>query len=384
MKTYPVFYLISTAGFPNLGDEWITLSWLEAIFKKFPEASVFLDIHFPSGFAPLIQTRPYKSRVCCMDLFWQTTYPYAGQPWDRSLRDIQDIYGRKRSSHNALRQLSLILPRIAHIHFLGGGYFASFWQHHFLLLVLAGLIKQKYRLPVYWTGGSLCPIEDFQLQDLLPFLSHFDYLSFRDAESIDKVKKYLPKTPHLTSDDLILGLALDLIRPPASSGQPAMLINLQSDFCQADSSSKMRPLLLEKIRFFQQNNYRLFYFEFNPECDLIGYQFLSQTISPIELIPFEMLWKATALAGAPLNIVHPETYALGSRFHFHYYLAWHDIPGEFIAQTPYYDIKHKSICDSGSNWLPLQHSPNAIRKPSVNKRALIHAKLTEFDRIYAR
>ena len=117
MKKNPVFYLISTAGFPNLGDEWITLSWLEAIFRRFTEATVFLDVHFPAGFMSLIKTRPYRNCIHCIDLYWQITYPYADQPWDSSLRNLQEIYTHSKTSHPTLMQLSDILPDITHIHF---------------------------------------------------------------------------------------------------------------------------------------------------------------------------------------------------------------------------------------------------------------------------
>lgn len=384
MKKNPVFYLISTAGFPNLGDEWITLSWLEAIFKRFPEASVFLDVHFPAGFIPLIKTRPYRKSIHCIDLFWQTTYPYADQPWDCSLRNFREIYTHSKTSHTTLSQLSDILPDITHIHFLGGGYCTGFWQHHFFLFILAALFKEQYGLPIYWTGGSVNTVTDVQLSELLPFLSCFDYLSFRDIESVVKLKPFFFEQVYLTSDDLVLGLAMNSIRLLTQARQPTLLINLQSDLIEVDGVIHIHQTCLEKIRTFQKNGFQLLYFEFNPECDSEGFHFLSQNIQGIQRISFAMLWKATTAGNTSLAIVHPASYALGSRFHFHYYLAWQGIAGEYISETPYYDIKHESICDIGSNWTHLHHQPTILQKPTLYKERLIRNKLAEFDRIYPR
>lgn len=380
MTKYPAFYLISTAGFPNLGDEWITIGWLEAIFRKYPQAAVFLDAHFPLGFDSLVRSRPYSSRVSCVDFFWQLTYPYCQQSWDACRRNFQDAYACRRQA--SLRHLSAILPRINHIHFLGGGYFSRIWQHHLLLLVLAGLIKDDCRLPLYWTGGSLYPIEDFQLQDLLPFLNRFDFISFRDSESASQVNTRLPGTIRHSCDDIVLGLSEGSLRPPAASDRPAVLLNLQSDFCSDDSFGTISRPLLEKIHFFRQQGFPLFYWEMNPKCDRRGYQFLAGQIPQIQWVSFEALWKGTALCGTLPAIVHPQSYAIGSRFHFHYYLAWHGIAGEFISQTPYYDIKHKSICDASSGWQPLHLSNGKIVLPRLDKKHLSQLKRWEFDRIY--
>jgi hypothetical protein len=281
-----------------------------------------------------------------------------------------------------MRLLSLILPRITHIHFLGGGYCTSFWQHHYFLLVLAGLIKQHYRIPVYWTGGSLCPIKDFQVIDLLPFLAHFDYIGFRDTESYHKISKDLPETVKMTSDDLILGLLLGLIKPPTPSSQPVLLINMQSDLFSSALSANRTQCFLNKIQSFTGKGYRKFFLEFNPECDSEQYHSLKQTITDIQMIPFNQLWQTTLLGTPSLDILHPESYALGSRFHFHYYLAWHGIAGEFVSETPYYDIKHKSICDFGSPWIPLNQGATYASKPSLQKETLLRYKQADFDRIY--
>ncbi|HOK96655.1 MAG TPA: hypothetical protein PK052_02050 [Anaerohalosphaeraceae bacterium] len=378
MTQYPAFYLISTAGFPNLGDEWITLGWLEAIFRKYPQAAVFLDVHFPSGFDSLIRTRPYAGRVCCVDFFWQLTYPYSGQPWEDCLRNFQDAYACRRPA--ALRHLSAILPRTSHLHFLGGGHVTGIWQHHLLLIVLAGLLKDDCRLPVYWTGGSLQPIEDVHLQGLLPFLSRFDFISFRDSESARQVNSCLPGTVCPSCDDIVLGLSEESVQPPAASERPVVLVNLQSDFCPDDSFGAIGQTLIEKICSFRQHS--VLFWEMNPQCDRKGYQFLASRIPQMQLISFEALWKSTALGGMPEAIVHPQSYALGSRFHFHYYLAWHGIAGEFISQTSYYDTKHKSICEAGSGWRPLHLAAEKTVQPRLDKRHLSQLKRREFDRIY--
>lgn len=358
------------------------MSWLEAIFRRYPKATVYLDIHFPAGFPSLIKTRPYRNRVHCVDWLWQMTYPYAQQPWGSALREVANIFENNRKSPSPLRRVFKLLGRVSHLHFLGGGYFTGFWPHHYLLLVLAGLIKRRYALPVYWTGGSLCPIEDPQLESLLPYLAEFDYISHRDAESFRKLTGPLGQTAHYLPDDVILGLATGLIRPPAASAEPALLLNLQSDFRRPEGSPAA-DILAEKIRYFQARHYRPLYFEFIPKLDSEGFAFLSQRWPSLEKISFETLWNSTVLGTGPAPaILHPESYAIGSRFHFHYYLSWHGIGGEFISETPYYDVKHQSICDLKSNWRPLHPGPAVQQKPSFDKDAMRRVKLAEFDWLY--
>jgi hypothetical protein len=382
MTKHPAFYLISTAGFVNLGDEWITVSWLEAIFRRYPKATVYLDIHFPAGFPSLIQTRPYRNRVHCIDGLWQMTYPYAQRPLDIAVREAADVFENKRKPPASLRQVLSLLGRVSHLHFLGGGYFTAFWPHHYLMLVLAGLIKRRYGLPVYWTGGSLCPIEAPQLESLLPYLAEFDYIGFRDAESGRMTDGRLPQTAHPLPDDVILGLARGIIRPPAPSAEPTLLLNLQSDFRRPEGSAPA-DIMAEKIRFFQNKNYRAMYFEFIPKLDSEGFSFFSQRWPSVEKISFESLWTSTVLGTGPAPaILHPESYAIGSRFHFHYYLSWHGIRGEFISETPYYDIKHQSICDLKSNWMPLHSGPAVQQQPCFDKDSMRRMKQAEFDRLY--
>ena len=47
------FYLVSTAGHPNYGDEVITRAWLDYLAERFPRSTVWLDCPHPGRAAHL-------------------------------------------------------------------------------------------------------------------------------------------------------------------------------------------------------------------------------------------------------------------------------------------------------------------------------------------
>jgi polysaccharide pyruvyl transferase WcaK-like protein len=380
MKNKSVYYLISTAGFPNLGDEWITLTWLEAIFDTHPDAEVYLDVHFPSGFKELIKTRSYFERVSCVDFFWQMTYPYDLYHWDAALKLFVKSVQSPLNKQPMLNYLTDILPRVEHIHFLGGGYFTSFWKHHYLLLVLASLMKQEYQMPVYWTGGSLYPIEDFQLNSLFPYLRCFDYISCRD----DKTTSMLSGKGTTVPDDLVLGLSLGVVKLPKLKNQRLLFINLQEDLLGV-KSNKIIHLLSKKIKLFRDNGYEIVYLEFMPSGDLKSYECILESVPEISLVTFKDLWHTTTDNRThEMSILHKTCYAIGSRFHFHYLLSWYGVCGEYISNTPYYNNKHHSVCKLGSNWKPFDAFGSVqFQKPLIDHKKPISKKQTEFDLIYS-
>jgi hypothetical protein len=241
-------------------------------------------------------------------------------------------------------------------------------------------MKQEYQVPVYWTGGSLHPIEDFQLHSLLPYLRSFDYISCRD----DETTRMLSGKGITVPDDLVLGLSLGVVKLPEMKNGRLLFINLQEDLLGIESN-KIIHLLSRKINLFRDNGYQIVYLEFMPSGDLKNYECILESVPEISLVTFKDLWRTTTDHRTHgMSFLHKTCYAIGSRFHFHYLLSWYGVCGEYVSNTPYYNNKHHSICKLGSNWKPFDAFRSVqFQKPSIDHKKFISQKQTEFDMIYS-
>ena len=65
-------YLISTAGYPNFGDEQIVRTWLKFYRENFPDDQFILDVPFPARASFLFQDE--LPHVQFVDTIWNLVY----------------------------------------------------------------------------------------------------------------------------------------------------------------------------------------------------------------------------------------------------------------------------------------------------------------------
>src|SRR6185503_9857030 len=79
------YYLVSTAGIPNLGDELIAATWLRHLRQVAPDADVVLDCVNPAAVtAPLTSLHP---RLRLVSTLWQLCF----QSWPAGIGAAAEV-----------------------------------------------------------------------------------------------------------------------------------------------------------------------------------------------------------------------------------------------------------------------------------------------------
>ena len=122
----PTIHLVSTAGHPNFGDEFIAASWLRFLAERQPETDVVLDCPEPGLAAFLFEG--LHPRVKFTNLLWRVSWltmdadPDEG---DRIVDGVMTDLGSPLFDYGLLE-----LRRATTVHLIGGGHITSNWLHH--------------------------------------------------------------------------------------------------------------------------------------------------------------------------------------------------------------------------------------------------------------
>lgn len=124
MSERPLYYLVSTAGIPNLGDELIAATWVRYLAEHAPGADVVLDCVDPSAVvAPLRSLHP---RLRTVSTLWQLCF----RNWSAGLGAADAVQAAVADPGQAaadLRDGIGLLRRADVVHLTGGGFLNSMW-----------------------------------------------------------------------------------------------------------------------------------------------------------------------------------------------------------------------------------------------------------------
>jgi hypothetical protein len=322
------FYLVSPAGVPNFGDEFLTRAWLDWLSAHHPDAEVWLDCIEPGRASHLFADTHPRLRVT--NTLWQLAHL---NPAGELATDAQRAAGAAIDLGTPQLDLGLdALRRMTSIHLLGGGYLNSLWPLNLTMLSALAAVKETYGVPVFATGQGLLPQTDETSQLVRPLLERFDYVESRDAEGAElfAVEEGI--------DDAFLAFAN--VRPVfAEYETPDVMVLLQGDFFGGDSEGAVR----EAIRKFARTHgpdKSIGFVEARPPDDA---RFVDAD-PQASLFPFMRIWEE----GVPAR---PGQTWLSSRFHFHFLAAAAGARGVAVSNVPgYYDVKHASMQRAGSGW----------------------------------
>lgn len=366
-------YLITPAGVPNFGDEFITRAWLRYLAETEPDSIVWVDcvepgraVHYFNGLHPHLN-------------FTNTAWSMV---W--KARDMTSDYV-EAAEHVKNWVLNLGTPRqdtgiclmrdATSIHLLGGGYISRDWYLHALLLRIARLAKQhNSALKLYGTGLGLCPLNEINAADITESLQHFDYLTARDAQTASCFG--VP----LGVDDAFLGVA----SPKEQWQNPAWPSRLFT--CLQGDVVGEHPQMVDRIVQAMLDNGAdpsepLTLIESIPPEDAWSFGlFQERWPGEVLLLPFLELWNK----GVPVG---EDTMWATSRFHMHLLGATTGGRGASLAfDNDYYDIKHGSLRELGTGWTTLgpEGSTAFGKNDGFAQKAieLSQAKRKEADAIY--
>lgn len=393
-----LYYLVSTAGIPNLGDELIAATWLAYLAEAAPDADVVLDCVGPDRLSPSV--RALHPRLRTVSTLWQICFRH----WEQGVRVGEIAAGLVAAPEQAgdLRDGIDLLHRADVVHLTGGGFLNGIWPAFAGLLSGIGAATAKTGALAAMTGVGLLPAIDGN-EDLVGELAAaFDVADVRDAPSAR-----LLGTEHSCDDAFLtperwrdrsrdlpeVMVSLQSTRPPARMFPPARL---------AEADAPTRGLQARAARAEQGLTGLMAFLSATLELWGVG------EIGLVECWPEadKSVWaRAERLAPRVRRYALDEVLRdgfpaaagqcwLSTRFHPHLFAAAAGASGVAISlMKGYYDTKHGSLLEQGSAWTLASYRPfdgrlEPPRRPSAGGfepdrlAALRTAKLRVAQRIY--
>lgn len=330
-KPKPI-YLVSAAGLPNYGDEFLTRVWLDWLAENHPTVPVWLDCPEPGRANHLFADS--HPALTTTNTLWHLAFGAAEMPFAEGVARADRIVRELGSPRFDLGLLHL--REVSSVHLLGGGYMNSVWQNHLLLLPALVALREEFGIPIFATGQGLMPLADELRPEVASWVEAFEIFETRDVRSASTVGA----TAGI--DDAFLGFRN---RRPIYTDidTPDTVLVLQGDFLTAESAET----ILEKVEAFVRaygRGERVALLESIPPDDSWSMWGLRERGIDVEHYPFMKLWQG----GFPAR---PGQVWLSTRFHFHLLAAAAGAEGTAVSLRPdYYGVKHGSLADVGTGW----------------------------------
>ncbi|WP_110651661.1 polysaccharide pyruvyl transferase family protein [Salinicola peritrichatus] len=338
--------LVGGAGWPNYGDELILDAWKRFLLKN----NVADEIHFYEGTSEKARSLHGETTTQTNLIFKSDLERIAHSRkglnfWDQVLRGYQFVEndGLKRYSH-----IDFNVFRVAkHIHLHGGGYLNDFWPERGFFLGFLAAMNKEYGIKIAATGigfGPVCDIPDPKREKLLEIFSRFSVFELRDIEGFRFLRQEFNLPNFLYGlDDCFLRDINDIFCEGQGGGRNLYLSLL------GNSVNKIPEKFWEDLRRESSNRFdKIVYFESSPGEDENVIRFVEQKVG--EKIDVQKV--ADSLA-KPIS-VNRQDRVICSRFHVHFVFARYGISGLCSSRNQgagYYDIKHQSIIDRGSDFI---------------------------------
>ncbi len=331
------YYLVSIGGFPNYGDEVITARWLHYLALSAPEAEVWLDTRYPGNASALFAG--IHPRLRTTDAVFRAI-DQAREEGDRSPEEIARDFG------SPLYDLQLVaLHRARSIHLLGGGFVNAVWPENLAIPRIMRAVAERTGAKLIATGQGLLP-------DAGERFEGFDHVSVRDQASADLLG--IDKGV----DDAFLCRASE-IPADAANRETEIVLCIQNDAHDDGIFERLVRYARSCVETWGVPRARVRYVEAIPGGDYAGYRELQDLVAEDGFVPFTRMWTDGFEMG-------PHQVWITTRFHHHLLAADHGARGIALnGKAGYYDIKHGSITDLGSQWIVTDGTDTSV--PSLDE-----------------
>ena len=348
----PVYYLVSTAGFPNFGDELILLGWLRYLADVAPDATVWVDTHSPGPTQMLLGDA--HPRVRFTDTLWRLCWEAPSEdPWEVAswVQHAVQNPGLAPRWHQGI----MLLHRLDVVHVVGGGYANAIWPKHIGLLAGAAAAARHSQGRAAMTGHGLTPAADGTAPLLRALADRFEIVDVRDSESA----RLLGIAPGV--DDAFLALGRDKFVAPTEVWPdvepPEVMLCLQSDMGDRNLG-RVAGATLSMLRDWRVPPERVCVVEGIPRVDREVYALFEHELPGARFYSFAEVWER----GLPVS--SQQTW-ISTRFHVHMAAAAAGANGVALAVSPdYYTTKHRSLIELGSGWSLLDDLDAVPPRPS--------------------
>ena len=350
----PVFYLVSTAGFPNFGDELILSGWLRHLARVAPHATVWVDTHSPGSVQMLLGDA--HPRVRFTDTLWRLCWEAPSQdPWEVASwvqRAVADpgLAPRWHQGIMTLRSLDVV-------HVTGGGYVNRIWPRHVGLIAGAAAAARHAGARSAMTGQGLTPEPPGTAPLLRALSGRFDVVDVRDSCSAQLLGI---DAEAAGVDDAFLAVGTARTVNPDEvwpGGAPEVMVCLQSDLNEVGTAA-VAGATLSMLRAWDVRGEQVCVVEGIPRVDREVYALIEHELPGACFYPFAEVWER----GLPVSAA--QTW-ISTRFHLHMAAAAAGAGGVAVAISPdYYATKHQSLIDLGSGWTLLTDMSQVPDRPT--------------------
>jgi hypothetical protein len=340
-----MLYFIGGAGNGNFGDELIVSGWIDYL----SEQNCKMDVIFDENYVKI--SRRFFNSVSPNITFSEDLSNLKRKgPKDfvgSLIRGIRFYENGGFDRHPELIHLNDIFPRVKVLHLHGGGYINTIWPTNAFLLGFAAATKRRFGCKIVGTGLGILPAAKPPAEHLAAFrdaIAAFDVLEVRDRWAFDYLKK-ISDSPRILSglDDTYL-----LRRESGPTSRPRTLH--YSFFSSANNFDRLlsfaagpEPKAFERIIFWSCTNQ-------DAKC----YEQIAAVCPRTELVSWE------DLVHGPLPVGVGD-FMITARFHPHLLAARYGAYGAFRKDSGYYDVKHGSVVDLGSPFVPMDGEITSVR-----------------------
>lgn len=369
-------HLVSTAGHPNFGDEFIAAAWLRFLAKQRPDADVVLDCPQPGSATFLFEG--IHPRVKFTNMLWRVSWETIDMDPDEGDAKVDRLVN---DLGTPLYDYGLLAARRATtVHLIGGGHITNNWEHHGRLVRAARRLAEVSGARLVATGlGLMPPVHPDRLRD---DLTAFEHVSVRDGASAELVGA------DLVCDDAFLDLpnlaGFGERTGPTATEKGDIWVSIQADMSTPESLDERITGVRGFLEGPEAEGRAVHYVEAFPGSDRIAYDRLSDLIPEENFVPFVRLWNE----GFPGR---PRQTWITTRFHLHLLAAACGAEGVAIEiNDDYYRTKHQSVLDAGSGWALASVGDSTLPSPASNVEfrltagRLHKAKLEEAEKLYPR
>jgi hypothetical protein len=344
-------YLINTCGWPNYGDELITRGWLRHLAEHRPDVEVWVDCPQPGRAAFLF--RDDHPRLKTTNTLWQLVDAAREHPEEARHRFVEEkIVGlgtpRIDLGLEALRGMGSL-------HLLGGGYLNDIWPDQRLLVEAIAVLKRRFGVPAYATGGGFLPTASPDVAArLADTLAEFDFAESRDQEGAD-----LLGVP-LGLDDAFLALAPPRTVYDERDDLPTAMIMIQGDFVAPELDGAIVRQIASFVDEYGAGRDDVGFVEAVPLEDLRFRELCNDVLPKARFYTFVDLWRG----GFPAA---ERQVWMSTRFHMHLVAAAAGAAGTALSVLPgFYDVKHDSLLQRGTGWSLSALGADGVQPPTRN------------------
>ncbi|MFF4412796.1 polysaccharide pyruvyl transferase family protein [Streptosporangium sp. NPDC001559] len=370
-KNRPLYYLVSTAGIPNLGDELIAATWLRYLAETAPDADVVLDCVDPAGVVAMLGG--VHPRLRTMSVLWQICF----RNWSEGVRTqgIAESLVADPSLAGDLREGVELLRRADVVHLTGGGFLNGIWPAFVGLLAGIATATEHSGGVSAVTGVGLYPAIAGAGDLVVDLASRFSVADVRDEASAGLLGEH----GRYSCDDVFLSPGAWLGEPRGET--PEVMVSIQST---RPPSTLFPPAsaLEGEARLSREEQARAVRSDQGMGM-LVG--FFAKTLAEwgVRDIGLIECWpdvdrRALDLAGSLAPNVRrytldevlrdgfpaaPGQTWLSTRFHPHLFAAAAGASGVAVnLMKGYYDTKHRSLIEQGSSWSLAHYRPFSRRQ----------------------